>query len=179
MTIEDEEVVKGYPLKIETGRCRKAYRQEENCMSKGIPLLLLIIFCSCSYSFAIADEIHDASIRGDTVRIQSILRSDPRAVNAKTANGETPLHLAARHGRIEVVRLLIENKADVDMKDKSGETPLHEAAKMNQKEVAGMLIQSGADINARDNNGMTALKLAITIHNREVVELLKSHNASE
>jgi ankyrin repeat protein len=41
--------------------------------------------------------------------------------------GQTPLHWAASHGCIDLVRILIENGADINCKDRYGETPLMKA----------------------------------------------------
>lgn len=50
-------------------------------------------------------------------------------VNAQTKAGQaTPLHRAASKGCIEIVKLLIKNKADTCMQDADGKTPLHKAS---------------------------------------------------
>ena len=41
---------------------------------------------------------------------------------------KTPLHLAAYEGQVEVMRCLLQNKADASVTDEEGDTALHFAA---------------------------------------------------
>jgi ankyrin repeat protein len=70
---------------------------------------------------------------------------------------QSPLHLAARYGYLDVVRLLLEYGAEVDIDDISTNTPLHEALNHGQAEAAAILIAAGADVNrARNQPGNPA-----------------------
>jgi uncharacterized protein len=105
-------------------------------------------------------------------------------VNARDADGITPLMHAARGDRPEiatpgptdhpeVVELLIERGADVNAKTDSGFVALFWAARYGHAGVAKVLIAHGADVNAKDKDGMTALKWATTNQQAKVIELLK------
>ena len=48
--------------------------------------------------------------------------------NAKTENGMTTLHLAARYGNFELCKLLLEDMLDKSPQTIEGWQPLHEAA---------------------------------------------------
>ena len=65
-------------------------------------------------------------------------------MNAKTKQGETVLMYAAWHGRLEVVKFLIDKGADVNAKDKDGETALSLVSAKNQPEVVEYLKAHGA-----------------------------------
>ncbi len=64
-------------------------------------------------------------------------------MNARDAQGQTPLHLACERGDVGCVRELLEEcQARTDIKDKNGETPMHCAAKQDSAviiEVRGHL----------------------------------------
>ena len=85
-----------------------------------------------------AEGIMAAASRGDVDKVRKILRQKPDLVNAKDANGATPLHRAANplsSGFIpafgnypETVSLLLNSGAAVNAKDNDGSTPLHDAA---------------------------------------------------
>jgi ankyrin repeat protein len=42
-------------------------------------------------------------------------------------DSETPLIIASRKGYLEIVELLLKNRADINKSDQDGETPLHKA----------------------------------------------------
>ncbi|KAF5345969.1 hypothetical protein D9756_010931 [Leucocoprinus leucothites] len=54
-------------------------------------------------------------------------------------DGWTALHLAARNGHTEIVKVLAELKADLNLQDKYGETALHLATKNIHAEIAKFL----------------------------------------
>ena len=58
-------------------------------------------------------------------------------------NGEqyTPLHLAATHGHIEAVKILLERGADQSKEDHNGKTPMQLATKITDKKKRDQLLQ--------------------------------------
>ena len=73
-------------------------------------------------------------------------------VNAIDKNKDTPLHLASRYGKLELVKLLIEHGADMNVKNNYGKTPLHWAIKNNNLEMAKLLVENGADVHTNSDN---------------------------
>lgn len=82
-------------------------------------------------------------------------------VNIQDKYGWTPLHLAIRRGREEMVRFLIEEKnADIDIQDESGWTPLMEAIMDDFPSIVEYLVSKGADLSIANKRGATAPMLA-------------------
>lgn len=121
-------------------------------------------------------DIHKASRHGTLPTVKSILSKAQSLINAKDKDGLTPLELAAKHGRVEVCRYLLDNGADLNAG--SGFGPLNYAAWKGHFEVVELLINKGADVNARISHGMmTPLHNAVIGRNYEVVELLLTKGA--
>ena len=117
-----------------------------------------------------ADPIHTAAKNGDLAGVQAELDKGVD-VNA-SGNGQSPLHLAAIMGHVEVTELLIASGADLEGTDKYGNTPLHYAAHHGSKEIVILLITNSADVNAKDKGGETPLNMAA---NKETADLLRKH----
>ena len=88
-----------------------------------IRTLLTLAVTSLLVTTAFADPIHDAAKKGNLAGVQAELNKGVD-VNA-TGNGQSPLHLAAIMGHVEVTELLIASGADLEGTDKHGNTPLH------------------------------------------------------
>ena len=80
----------------------------------------------------------------------------------------TPLMFAARDGRLESSRILVEAGARLEVADANEVTPLLMAITNNHPEVARFLIDRGSDINAVDWYGRTPLWAAVEARNMDV-----------
>ena len=58
---------------------------------------------------------------------------------------DTPLHVAAKNGRLAVVELLLEFGADLALQNKHGKTPFQWAEDFNEPEVAACLALAGGN----------------------------------
>jgi cytohesin len=136
---------------------------------------VLVVGCGESQSPEWPDNsIGSAARKGNIKAIKQHLAAGAD-VNAKYADGSTPLHFAAVVGRREVVELLIAEGADVNGKGVGGGTPLHYAALGGRKEVAELLIAKGADVNAKRSDGSTPLDRAIRLGQTETAAFLRKH----
>ncbi|GEM_PF-4717208 len=75
--------------------------------------------------------------------------------------GNTPLILAAVHGKDNCVALLLDAKANVNYQTmSSGETALHAAAQNNRTNCVKLLLAANADLRIKDDQGRMPLDLS-------------------
>ena len=91
-----------------------------------------------------------------------------RGLRAPAPGGMTPLLYAARDGRTDTVRMLLEAGATINQADANDITPLIAAITNNHPDVARVLIEQGADIKAADWYGRTPLWAAVETRNMDV-----------
>lgn len=70
-------------------------------------------------------------------------------LNAPNAEGDSPLHVAARAGRVAIARVLARNGAQLDSPNLKGQTPLFVALAHGRTQVAMMLVDQGAPLDAQ------------------------------
>lgn len=77
----------------------------------------------------------------------------------------TPLHVAAKWGKSNMVSLLLEKGANIESKTRDGLTPLHCAARSGHEQVVDMLLERGAPISCKTkvNNTITTDRLLIGV----------------
>ncbi|XP_077252262.1 serine/threonine-protein kinase 12-like [Tasmannia lanceolata] len=80
---------------------------------------------------------------GDVKGIKELLGAGTD-VNFRDIDGRTALHVAACHGRTEVVDLLLRMGAEVDSEDRWGSTPLADAIHYKNHDVIKLLEKHGA-----------------------------------
>jgi uncharacterized protein len=124
-------------------------------------------------------SLFEAAAAGEIERVERLVRESPATVNHYSADGWTPLHLAAFFGHAKIVELLLAHGADVTARstNPNGNTPLHAALAANQKMAAGLLIGHGADLNAADAGGWRPLHLAAANNNLDSMRTLIAQGA--
>lgn len=70
-------------------------------------------------------------------------------MNCAAKHNISPLHVAAKWGKANMVALLAENGAHVEARTRDGLTPLHCAARSGHEHVVDMLLERGAPISGK------------------------------
>ena len=99
-------------------------------------------------------------------------------VNVNPHGAPPPLLLAAREGRVNAVRYLLDQGAEVNARDNAGNTALAEATYYAQIPVMKELIARGANINAL-TNGSTPLDIALNRNDSTVIDLLTHYGGRQ
>jgi hypothetical protein len=122
--------------------------------------------------------LHITALKGsvkECIKYFAITNIDPT-----NANGETPLHIAAKHGKLGNVKCLLDLGANVYALDKDGNTPLHSAVSVGNQYydvlftpyIIEHLIGRGVDINAQNFNGFEPLHSAAEFGNPAILTCL-------
>ena len=97
-----------------------------------------------------------AARTGDVTTVDQMLQ-DGMPVDVSGWNDSTALHLATANNRTDVIKHLLNERADVNRQDRGKDTPLHMAARNNNTETAQLLIDNRADISLKNYNNTTPL----------------------
>ncbi|XP_077413089.1 KN motif and ankyrin repeat domain-containing protein 4-like [Vanacampus margaritifer] len=90
--------------------------------------------------------------------------------------GQTALHLAVRHGRVVMVRLLLSCAADANIQDAQGTTALMFASERGYTHIARLLLErTQCDLTLTDQSGRTALSVAMLGAHSDTAALLQAH----
>ncbi|XP_020736573.2 ankyrin repeat domain-containing protein 31 [Odocoileus virginianus] len=99
-------------------------------------------------------------------------------MDKRNAAGESRLHVAARRGRLSLVKALIDSGADVNLQDNAGWTPLHNAASKGWSDVIVELLKAGANVNCENVDGILPLHDAVANNHLKAAEILLQHGAN-
>jgi ankyrin repeat protein len=98
-------------------------------------------------------------------------------ISAKDSNGQTPLYLAAEHGRKDVIHLLLDKGANVNVQGGLCGNALQAASHGGHEQVVKLLLDKGADVNAQSGTFGNALHAASQGGHEQVVKLLLDKGA--
>jgi len=119
-----------------------------------------------------SNALHIACERGFIRVTRELLRKDPTLVHTVNNEKATPMHLAALHGLVTLVQILLDNGADINAADVYGATPLHCAAFNDDSLLGRFLLSRGADPNLVDRYNSTALHIAAHVGNKMMITVL-------
>uniref|UniRef100_A0A8C4N5T5 Caskin-1-like n=1 Tax=Eptatretus burgeri TaxID=7764 RepID=A0A8C4N5T5_EPTBU len=81
-----------------------------------------------------------------------------RSSDITDPNSTTPLHMGAKNGHKDIIRLLLISGMDINRQTRSG-TALHEAALYGKTDVVSLLIEAGINVHIRNTYNQTALDI--------------------
>jgi ankyrin repeat protein len=122
-----------------------------------------------TFPFYRSSSLHNAVMDGDLPEIKKLLAlcNNPNQVDNFFV---TALHLAAAHGQIDAMSLLLKEGANINAQNVAGDYPLHSA--VDTISSIKLLVKAGAVVNAKNNTGQTVLHLAADGGKAEIVKFL-------
>jgi ankyrin repeat protein len=97
--------------------------------------------------------------------------------NTSDSSGRTAVMYAAAAGYIDIIQLLVKNKANFRMKDRQGRSAVFWAAASGQEEALALLLELGASPSEADRQGTTPLMVAARRGFEGVVKMLLAAKA--
>ncbi|XP_052389010.1 serine/threonine-protein phosphatase 6 regulatory ankyrin repeat subunit B-like isoform X1 [Carassius gibelio] len=169
----------------------------ENCKSEVVQMLLGFgANVQLRGGKARETPLHIAARVKEGEQVAEMLLKSGADVNAEQENGESAMHVAARHGALQMIRALIQEGGDVTWKSKVGENPLHVAVRHCHAHVVEEILNSlsnerssqDAELCVREGNqkGETPLHLAAELRSdavhqvdedTRIIKILMEHHA--
>ena len=118
--------------------------------------------------------LHIASKENNEPEIIDLLVKSGANVNAQDAEGFTPLHMAAIHGNLKIVKKLVDLEADVNIATTDGKNAA-ELAHLNELEIEEYL--EGSNVNLQNKEGRTPLFLGVKNKHEQLIKLLIENKA--
>lgn len=113
-----------------------------------------------------------AAGEGHCNAVATLLKSKYIQLEAKNKFGKNALILSCEMGHLDVVKLLIEHKADINASSTRGLSGLMLACVKGHTEIVKFLIENNADVLIRSPDSSTALSMACSGGRLDIVNLL-------
>ncbi|MBN9289432.1 MAG: hypothetical protein BGO43_10530 [Gammaproteobacteria bacterium 39-13] len=126
--------------------------------------------------------LHDAAFDGNIRKMKRLLQRDESQLNAQDILSTTPLHFAVLSGRLDAVKMLVEQGAGVNGYDDDSMLPIHYSSE--SPEISEYLIQHGSidakftELHDAASQGDIVKLEAILNQNPESIEALDSRGLS-
>jgi hypothetical protein len=142
-------------------------------MKKFLCAILLMVMLITLGGVVSAADIFDAILSGNLASVKALVAEKAAVVKEKEGILELlPLHVAVMAGNPDMVKFLVESKADINGRDKIGMTALHYAAALGSDKIVAALIEKKASVNLANDHGWTPLQLAIAFKHAATADLL-------
>lgn len=153
---------------------------QDEMLVKQFPHVQLVILDFCAPDETMQEELLLACQQNRVGEVEELLQKplNPNRIVSHT-DRTLLIHVAADNGHSEIVRLLLEARADKNATTSTGATAMFVAAQNGHWQVVRLLLAAGADTNATIKDGTTALLKASERGHFDLVDLLLGAGATE
>ena len=125
------------------------------------------------------EPIFNLAVKGDLQKLHDLLTSNKTLVKKiRLCDGASPLTLAARERKIEIMTILIDEGCDINhANDSSGWSALHISCLHRDIAMVNLLLKKGAIVNMKTNAGRTPLHIAAENNDIGVMNILLENGA--
>jgi uncharacterized protein len=125
-------------------------------------------------------DVFEAAAVGHVARLRELVDGESAVISARSADGFTPLHLAAFFGHGDALALLLQRGANANAVSRNPMRvlPLHSAVAGRHSAIARRLVEAGGDVNATQEHGFTALHQAAQNGDADLVDYLLGRGAN-
>jgi transposase len=116
------------------------------------------------------EDLIDAANAGDLASVKALIADGTNVAYRRRVDGATALLVAALQGHLDIVKELLDARADVDAKSDWGTTALFVASTRGHVDVVRRILREKPQVNIRSWNGTTALIMAVGNGHKDVVE---------
>ena len=139
-------------------RPRADYRAATRHLRHAVVAALMFV-TALAQAAPSADEFLRAVRLADATNVAAYIAANGN-LGITDRSGRPPLHVAVRHGHLEITEQLIAAEANVNERDADGWTALHFAAESGDLDAISLLLAAGANVNASDPYRYMPLHLA-------------------
>ena len=126
------------------------------------------------------NTVFHAAAKINNAKIMRILTDqDDSHLNGNNAKNQTPLHLAAQHKNIQIVKYLLSMKVDVLKQDMKGQTSYHVAAENEDESTLQALLKfDRIYVDLPDSSNQTCVHILTKKQNVQMIQLLLKYKAN-
>jgi uncharacterized protein len=121
-------------------------------------------------------DLFKAVMKNDAAAAETILQGGADAnapIEVMPGFRTTFLITAATNGNLDIIKSLLQHKAQINAKDAGQETALIAAASQGHMPIVQYLLQNGADVKAADGQGTSLLAAAKAGGNKDIIALIE------
>lgn len=145
---------------------------------------IAVLFFICALFSALAQDknelLYEAIIKSDKAGVEFQLAAGASANYVKEISAWARISMliaAVDHGNLEILKMLLDKKANVGFRDGFNTTAIIYAASNGELEMVKLLVEYGASVNDNDGKGNSVLSAAKESQEAELIAFVVSKGA--